>query len=241
MGRLPNMGKKFTTVEVTQADIDQAMRKKSGKCVLATAVARSIEGATRIDVDLQTIRFTVDGERRVYLTPPGASGYVIGFDAGDPIHPFGFRLNENHRVSVRQDKRTPAASERVRSRRAIQSAEQKQERAQARLADVLAQPEPDPVDVEAAEAKAKQADRQIEKATEKHAETQERLAGEPYYEPDLTPDPGTGGRRRKSPPRAFRSSTREYGGRALRVNQDARTPENIAARDSLMTIYNEGG
>jgi hypothetical protein len=235
------MGKKFTTIEVTQADIDQAMRKKSGKCVLATAVARSIEGARRVDVDLQTIRFTVDGERRVYLTPPGASGYVIAFDAGDPIHPFGFRLNENHRVSVRQDKATPAAKERIRAKRAISAAEQKQKRAQTRLEATLAQPDPDPVDVAAAKARAKQAANDITKATKNHAETQERLAGEPYIEPDLTPDPGTGERRRKSPKRAYRNSSREYGGRALRVNQDKPTPENIAARDSLMAIYNEGG
>lgn len=235
------MGTKFTTIQVTQADIDKSLHKNSSKCVLATAVARSIPGARRIDVDLQTVRFTVDGERHVYLTPPGASGYVIAFDAGDPIHPFGFRLSENHKVSVRQDKRTPAAKERIRTRAAIQAAEKKQERAQARVEAVSSEPEPDPVDVAAAKARAKQAAQDIKKATQAHAETQERLAGEPYIEPDLTPDPGTGGRRRKAPPRAYRNNSREYGGRALRVNQDKPTPENLAARESLMVVYNEGG
>lgn len=233
------MSKKFTTITVEQTDIDQALRKKSARCVVATAVARSIEGAHHVDVDLQTIRFTVDGERRVYLTPPGASGYVIAFDAGDEIHPFGFRLSEGHRVSVRQDERTPAAKERVRARAAVSAAEQKRKRAQLRLDDLAAEPDPDPVDVVAAEARAAQADNDVAKATEKNIETHERLAGEPYIVPDMTPDPGTGERRRRPPSRTFRNTTRAYGSRTLRINQAPATAENIAARDSVMAVYNE--
>jgi hypothetical protein len=227
---------KYTTIEVTQADIDKAIRKNSARCVVATAVARSIPGASHVDVDLQTVRFTVDGERRIYLTPPGAAGYVVGFDAGDPIHPFGFRLSEAHRVSVRQDKHTPASKERNRATMAVKRAKKKAARAQERLELELAKPEPDPVDVAAAEAHAKQADKAIAKAAKAHAETQKRLTGEPHYEPDMTPDPDTGSRRRKPPARAFRNNTRTYGGRTLRINQDKPTPENVAARESVMAV-----
>jgi hypothetical protein len=188
---------------------------------------------------MQTVRFTVDGERRVYLTPPAAVGYVVAFDAGDPIHPFAFRLSENHRVSVRQDKPSPAAHERTRTNRAVAAAKERRERAQLKLDAVTAESDPDPIDVAAAEALAKKAARDVAKATKVNNETKERLAGEPYIEPDMTPDPDTGERRRKPPARAFRTNAREYGHRVLRINQDKPTSENIAARESIMRIYNE--
>jgi hypothetical protein len=234
------MSKKYTTIRVEQTDIDQALRKKSGRCVVATAMARSIDGAHHVDVDMQTVRFTVDGERRVYLTPPAAVGYVVAFDAGDDIHPFAFRLSEGHRVSVRQDKMTPAGAERKRTRNAVARAKEKKERAQLKLDEVTAQPDPDPVDVAEAEAIAKKATRDVAKTVKEHEANKEQLAGEPYREPDMTPDPGTGERRRKPPARAFRTNTRAYGNRTLRINQDKPTPENVAARDSVMAVYNEG-
>ena len=229
----------YTTITVTQEDIDRALRRKSGRCVVATAVARSIPDATRVEVDLQTIRFSAEGERRVYLTPPAASGYVIAFDAGDDIHPFAFRLSERHRVNVRQDKRTPAAKERIRTRARIAKAEHKLGRAQVALEQLLEEDEPDPGQVAAATKKVKDSARQVRTTKSTHRETQLRLEGEPYIDPDMTPDPDTGERRPKPPARAFKTSTRSYGSRQLRINQGRNTAEHQAARNATMAVYNE--
>ena len=123
------MASKFTRIDVTQADIDRATRNNSGRCVVATSIARSIEGARKVSIDLQTIRFSVGDERYIYLTPPAASGYVVAFDAGDTLHPFAFRLSESHRVIARNDKTTPAARERNRTRTQVRRATQKAESA----------------------------------------------------------------------------------------------------------------
>lgn len=82
------------TIEVTERDIERAIRNDSYTCVVAQAIARTIPEATRIEVDTQAIRFSVPGERRLYLTPYVVSGYVIAFDAGDPIEPFKFQLRD---------------------------------------------------------------------------------------------------------------------------------------------------
>lgn len=82
------------TFEVTREDIEAATRRNSSRCAVATAIQHALPQASRVLVDMQTIRFTVDNEvRLVYLTPQEAQQYIIAFDAGDPIKPF--------RVSVR--------------------------------------------------------------------------------------------------------------------------------------------
>lgn len=81
-------------VEVTETDISKAIVSDSYKCVVAQAIARTIPDSTRIEVDVQTIRFTrmETGKRYVYLTPYTVQGYVVAFDAGDVIEPFRFQL-----------------------------------------------------------------------------------------------------------------------------------------------------
>lgn len=227
----------YTTIAVTQDDIDRALRRKSGRCVVATAVARSIPDATRVEVDLQTVRFTADGERRVYLTPPAASGYVVAFDAGDDIHPFAFKLSERQRVNVRQDKHTPAAKERGRVRAAVVGKQKKLERAQLRLEELLESPVADADEIAVATKKVKTVSREIAAAKKEHEKTKEQLQGLPYVVPDMTPDPDTGERLRKPPVRAFKTATRTYGSRQLRVNQARRTAENLAAKSALTLEY----
>lgn len=82
------------TVNVTEGDIAKATRGNSHACAVAIAVARAFPDVTRINVDMQTIRFTVDGERLVYLTPYRAQLYIIAFDAGDELEPFRFVLRD---------------------------------------------------------------------------------------------------------------------------------------------------
>jgi len=81
-------------IVVTEQDIEKAQRNNSYKCVVSETIARTIPDATRIETDTQTIRFTRGGERLIFLTPYVVTGYVIAFDAGDPIHPFSFQLRD---------------------------------------------------------------------------------------------------------------------------------------------------
>lgn len=78
-------------IEVTQQDIDQALRNNSSHCAVAAAVSRQVD-ALRVSVDIQTIRMTMRGtnQRRIYLTPAKAQNYIIAYDAGDELKPFGF-------------------------------------------------------------------------------------------------------------------------------------------------------
>lgn len=88
-------------IDVTNDDIARAHISDSYKCVVAQAVARTLPDATRIEVDVATIRFTRDEKRFVYLTPFIVQGYVVAFDAGEPIAPFRFQLRDPQQVRRR--------------------------------------------------------------------------------------------------------------------------------------------
>lgn len=95
-------------IHVTQHDINLGVRDQSAHCIVATAIGRQIEDATRISVDAQTTRFTVGGRRLIFLTPPKVGDYVIAFDAGDfdRIKPIEFVL-DNPLVAKPAAKRAP--------------------------------------------------------------------------------------------------------------------------------------
>jgi hypothetical protein len=82
----------YRTITVTDADIEKAKRNDSYLCVVAQTIARTFPDAHRIDVDMQTIRFTERNERKAYLTPYAVQGYIAAFDAGERIAPFSFQL-----------------------------------------------------------------------------------------------------------------------------------------------------
>jgi hypothetical protein len=98
-------------ISVEQADLYRAERGVSTSCAVSQAIAREIPGASRIDVDTQTIRFTLDDSRLVYLTPLLVQQYVSDFDAGLPIGtanqpgkligPFTFQLRDPIRAPRR--------------------------------------------------------------------------------------------------------------------------------------------
>ena len=186
-----------------------------------------------MSIDAQTVRFTVNGERRIYLTPPAAVGYVIAFDAGDTLHPFAFRLSENYRVAVRQDKLTPAGKERQRVHVAAVAAEKKAAKAVAKAAATTGSR----AQVAAAKENALLAEQAAEQAKAVKDETNASLAGVPYRAPDLSTDPETGTRKRKAPPRTYKRATRAYGHRQLRINQAPDTPDERAARGAVTAEY----
>jgi hypothetical protein len=81
------------TFEVTQEDIDAAVRADSSHCVIADSIARTV-GLKRVHVDLQVITFSdpVKGERVSFLTPEICQDHLIAFDQGEEVHPFSFTL-----------------------------------------------------------------------------------------------------------------------------------------------------
>jgi hypothetical protein len=113
-------------VDVTQEDIDQAVRSNSRKCAVAVALARTLPDATRISVDVQTVRFTDGrGVRRIYLTPTAPERYLISFDAGDKIEPFSFGLYDSQRVNVPRHPKTSTGKARDSAAAAVKYAEKK--------------------------------------------------------------------------------------------------------------------
>jgi hypothetical protein len=96
-----------TEVVVSQEDIDAALRKDSSRCVVATAIAREFPKASRIIVDVHSIKFTDGARRYTYLTPPRVMDYIVAFDAGDVLHPFKFRLRTDQRLIQQRRAATP--------------------------------------------------------------------------------------------------------------------------------------
>jgi hypothetical protein len=192
----------FLHIEVSPKDIEQAKVKDSSRCVVATAIARSIDGACRIEVDVQTVRFTVDGQRHVYVTPYAVAGYVAAFDAGEEIHPFAFRLNESTRLPMKHQKRTPAGN-------AIRRAQQKRTDRQAKLVELEAQttdptlPSPSPAVRKVARERLAAAEDDVATVTAAYADQAKTVETEGV---------------RRPPQRVFKTGRREYGQRLLRVN-----------------------
>lgn len=91
MGRRPI--RRFQ-INVTEADIANGLRNNSYHCAVSQAIARELPDAKFISTDIQTIRFSLaeSGERLTYLTPPNVQQYIVAFDAGDVLKPFGFYL-----------------------------------------------------------------------------------------------------------------------------------------------------
>jgi hypothetical protein len=183
-------------IEVTERDIERAIQNNSMKCMVAQAIAREIPDATFIDVDTQTVRFTRDNERLVYLTPYSVRDYVIAFDAGDPIEPFRFQLRERGLLRAARKRTTPAgkAADRARSRAA-------RDNRRAGASDA---------EIKEAAAAAYDAARQANPGTGK---TTVRSSNPDAESPA-----------RPAPRRVFKTGKRAYGHRLLRINQQRPAP-----------------
>lgn len=90
---------RWTTFErrdllVTQEDIDNAMRNNSHSCMVAEAIKRQIKGATKVAVDIATIRWTdtIKNRRIMCLTPLVCQEGLARFDLGVAPPPFRFNL-----------------------------------------------------------------------------------------------------------------------------------------------------
>jgi hypothetical protein len=88
-----NLGRR---VKVTDQHFEDAIRNNSGHCAIGNAVEDSIPGASRVTVDLQTIRWSDPVRRLRYmaLTPRSAQCALINWDQG--LRPAAFSFNIRH-------------------------------------------------------------------------------------------------------------------------------------------------
>ena len=193
------------TMKVTQEDIDKAHINDSYKCVVAQAIARTIPDATKIEVDLQTIRFSRNGERLTYLTPYTVAGYIVAFDGGDEIQPFDFHLRSP--IVKPSRTRTPVGLDIKRRRSRIRDLQQREKAALTVIADPAARP-PAKAKAQAVINESPDLIAQAQ-AVYQQAAQEAKAAGVP-----LEQDRG-----RRPPPKVYKTKTRMYGQRVLRVNQ----------------------
>jgi len=205
-------GKSYTQISVTEDDIAKAFVNNSAKCVVAQAIARTIPDSTRIEVDVQTIRYTGgDGRRHVFLTPYAVVGYVIAFDAGDEIEPFTFRLWHEREMTTKRQTRTAAGKKRDTANSKVRRTREK--RAAAAAATEV--PDLTPTQSRLAHAELAMADEEVAAAEDRQERVRHETAGEP-----LVVD-SEGERPRPRRVKAYKTNVRHYGHRVMRQNQAA--------------------
>lgn len=83
-------------IQITQDNINNAIKKNSHRCMIADAIQKEIDWAKYIMVDLQSIRFSDinNNIRYFYLTPPKAQKELLNFDQGKKVKPFILNLTK---------------------------------------------------------------------------------------------------------------------------------------------------
>jgi hypothetical protein len=99
-------------VDVTEEIIRESMQADSSHCMIAEAVKKARPKATRVAVDLATIRFSDPelGLRYTYLTPRTAQTPLLQFDSGMVPEPFSFMLGRGHVTRMSRSKKTKATT-----------------------------------------------------------------------------------------------------------------------------------
>jgi len=107
----------YRNIPVSSEIILTSERGITNNCMLFRAVKDHIPGASRIMVDLQFIRFSVNGIRFRYHTPTRAAYNLASFEAGDEVRPFTFTLEgSGAEASVSaKTKTTPGSAASIRS------------------------------------------------------------------------------------------------------------------------------
>jgi len=85
-------------VRVAAEDINKAIPKHSGHCMISDSIKRVYPQYTHVATDIQTIRFTdpTKGLRYTYLTPRMAQSALLSFDQEIKPEPFEFSLKGGH-------------------------------------------------------------------------------------------------------------------------------------------------
>lgn len=84
-------------IVVSQEDCNDGVRNNERFCVVATAIARMEPEANRIEVNVNTIRFSLKENGKVfrlaYRTPAAVQVYLRSFDAGNEPKPMKIELD----------------------------------------------------------------------------------------------------------------------------------------------------
>jgi hypothetical protein len=94
-------------VQVTAEHIALAVPRNSGHCMIADAVKEAVPDARNVSVDIQTIRFTRNRRRYVYLTPRPCQVSLLRFDDGEQPEPFRFHLGRPAQIRAVGGHRKP--------------------------------------------------------------------------------------------------------------------------------------
>lgn len=198
------MGSRIT-VNLTQSDIDKALKNHSSRCVVATAIKRAVPNAKRVEVDMQTIRWSAEdeegnNERVVYVTPMSVMDYIVAFDAGDELLPFNFYLFADRKATIPAIKRNTAA-------RQVDTATKRVKNSTARAAKTASDPK-------ATKAAKKVAAEKVTQAKEELAEVKATVG--PLAERTKVKGNATHWRI----PRHSKTGRRYFGAKVMRVNED---------------------
>src|SRR5215472_13072355 len=212
----PTSTRKSVDISVTQEHIAEAERDSTGRCMVAEAIKSSIPGVSHVQVDMQTIRFTRDGERETYFTPWDVGNAIVRFDGGDPIEPFSFRLQFRNRVII-QRKMVESSS------RPVEAARLRAVTAKKTAAAVAVDEDASESKRKKAEAKAEAARVEYEQLKAEHGPIRTRV-NRPVSRVETETERGV---KAKMPtvryPNLQRTGRRSYGQRIMRANQpDAR-------------------
>jgi hypothetical protein len=102
-------------VRVSKTDISDSVPKNSERCMIASALHRSIPNARYVSVDVASVRYSdvQTGRRHIFLTPPNAQRALLQFDKGEKVEPFQFTLANGFDVSMRTRRHDTRKEERT--------------------------------------------------------------------------------------------------------------------------------
>lgn len=206
-------------IKITQDEIDKAKPQHSGRCLVARAIAAKFPDASRIDIDQQTIRFTRNGERWVYLTPWAVQRYIVEFDAGDPIDPFEFSLTQS--VQIQRWSRTPSGKATDRAATKVRDKRARLNEAQETLLPTPVPGKPLPRPTPEAKARLEELEAEVIAAEAEHEAVKIKTvaSGEPKFVANRTDVPMRTAMTERGIQKS-RTSKRHYGGREMKINQD---------------------
>jgi hypothetical protein len=101
------------TIYVTQNLIDNAIKGNSSACMVAESIKAHLSQVdSTVHVDIQTIRFTIEDKRYIFLTPKIIQPHITNWDMGIEPKPFSFKLNTPSQVipSKNEEKRSKKPS-----------------------------------------------------------------------------------------------------------------------------------
>lgn len=98
------MSKRGYSVDVTQEEINTAVKNSSSHCMVADAIKNCYPDLRHVSVDIANIRITDPETKRrlVYLTPVAAQHAIVLFDSGKKPKPFKLVLGRRQLAQIQE-------------------------------------------------------------------------------------------------------------------------------------------